>query len=94
MELNKTLIIIIKFIWYIPRRLMMFLIFLYQNSLSLDHGPLKNILPYGFCKFHPSCSEYSYQSFKKKGFIIGFILTIWRILRCNPWSKGGHDPVK
>lgn len=65
----------------------------YQRTFSLDHGPMKFLYPNGFCKYYPSCSEYGYQAFDKRGVVIGFILTTWRILRCNPWTKGGADPV-
>jgi len=43
------------------------------------------------CRFYPSCSEYSYQVIKKYGATKGLILSFWRVLRCNPWSKGGID---
>lgn len=45
------------------------------------------------CKYHPSCSSYGLQALQTRGALIGSLLTIWRILRCNPWSKGGYDPV-
>ena len=45
------------------------------------------------CRFTPTCSEYALEAFRKRGFFAGFILTVWRILRCNPFSKGGFDPV-
>ncbi len=45
------------------------------------------------CRFYPSCSEYGIQAFSKYGVIKGGIKTIWRILRCNPLSKGGYDPL-
>ena len=45
------------------------------------------------CKYYPTCSEYAAAAFKKHGFIKGFILSAWRLLRCNPWSNGGIDPV-
>ena len=45
------------------------------------------------CRFVPSCSTYSIEAFQKRGFFVGMILTVWRILRCNPWSIGGYDPV-
>lgn len=67
------------------------LIRLYQHTLSPDHGPLKRMFPYGYCRFQPSCSEYGYQVIKKHGIIIGGIKAGWRILRCNPWSDGGED---
>lgn len=45
------------------------------------------------CRFTPSCSAYALEAFTKRGFFIGFGLTAWRILRCNPFCAGGHDPV-
>jgi len=45
------------------------------------------------CKFIPTCSEYSIQAIEKFGALKGGLLSIWRILRCNPFSKGGYDPV-
>ena len=45
------------------------------------------------CRFSPTCSEYALEAFTKRGFFIGLILTVWRVLRCNPFSKGGYDPV-
>ena len=45
------------------------------------------------CRFYPTCSDYSKESFKKHGFLKGFYLSIRRILRCHPWSEGGIDNV-
>ena len=45
------------------------------------------------CKFIPTCSEYGIQAIEKYGVLKGGVLTVWRILRCNPFSKGGYDPV-
>lgn len=45
------------------------------------------------CRFTPSCSAYALEAFKKRGFFVGFGLTLWRILRCNPFGKPGYDPV-
>jgi putative membrane protein insertion efficiency factor len=45
------------------------------------------------CRFYPSCSTYALTAFQEKGFLRGSALTIWRILRCNPFSAGGYDPV-
>ena len=67
---------------------------LYQKTLSFDHGPLKVFYPYGFCRFTPTCSQYGKEVIMKHGVIKGGWLTIWRILRCNPWNKGGYDPAK
>jgi uncharacterized protein len=43
------------------------------------------------CKYHPSCSEYAAQAITKHGVLRGIPLAGWRLLRCNPWSKGGVD---
>ena len=67
------------------KHLMIWLIGLYRKFIS----PLKPPC----CRFTPTCSAYALEAFKKRGFFVGFILTIWRILRCNPFSKGGYDPV-
>lgn len=48
----------------------------------------------GECKFTPCCSKYAIDAIEKKGAFKGTLLAIWRILRCNPFSKGGYDPVK
>lgn len=45
------------------------------------------------CKYYPSCSEYAMQAVSKHGAVKGLALTVWRLLRCNPWSLGGIDPV-
>lgn len=61
------------------------LIWLYQTFLA----PL---LPPA-CRFTPSCSEYARQAILVHGVFKGSILALWRILRCQPWCAGGHDPV-
>jgi hypothetical protein len=66
----------------------------YQKNLSFDHGFLKVFFPYGYCRFRPTCSEYAVQSIEKYGILKGGLKAAWRILRCNPWNKGGYDPVK
>ena len=45
------------------------------------------------CRFVPSCSTYAIEAFEKRGFFVGMILTVSRILRCNPCNPGGYDPV-
>ena len=45
------------------------------------------------CRFTPTCSAYAIEAYTKRGFIVGTILTVWRILRCNPFCEGGYDPV-
>ena len=58
----------------------------YQKYLS----PLKR---YPTCRFYPTCSAYAVEAFQKRGFFVGAILTVYRILRCNPFCRGGYDPV-
>ena len=46
------------------------------------------------CKYHPSCSEYAVQAISRFGILRGLVLGVWRLLRCNPFSHGGFDPVE
>jgi putative membrane protein insertion efficiency factor len=45
------------------------------------------------CKYEPSCSSYAAQAIREYGILRGLVLAGWRLLRCNPWSHGGYDPV-
>lgn len=56
----------------------------------------RKISPYKgkkYCIYTPTCSQYAIEAIEKHGPIKGSLLAIWRILRCNPFSKGGYDPV-
>ena len=70
----------------IPRMVLLALVRLYQATLSRG-------LPANTCRFYPSCSHYGYQSIYKYGAIKGSLMATWRIMRCNPFNKGGYDPV-
>jgi len=70
----------------LPRLPALAMIRLYQATLSRS-------LPSGTCRFTPTCSHYSYQAIAKYGLLKGSALSAWRILRCQPFSKGGYDPV-
>ena len=77
--LNKTLAFpLLVFIW------------VYQRTISPDHGLLRFLYPYGFCKFHPTCSVYSYEVIKQDG-LAGLPKAIRRVLSCTPSSLGGVD---
>ncbi len=54
---------------------------------------LSGMKRYSSCKYYPTCSAYALEAVEKYGALKGGILSIWRILRCNPFSKGGYDPV-
>ena len=71
------------------KKVLISLINWYQKHISawLDTKNIK-------CKYYPSCSEYTKQAIEKYGAFKGTAKGIWRILRCNPFSKGGYDPLK
>jgi putative membrane protein insertion efficiency factor len=46
------------------------------------------------CKYEPTCSRYAVQAIRRYGILRGSVLAAWRLLRCNPWSHGGYDPVE
>lgn len=67
------------------KRLLLGAIRLYRKTLSPLIGQQ--------CRFEPTCSHYGEEAIAKHGALRGSLLTVWRILRCGPWSKGGYDPV-
>lgn len=68
------------------KKVVLFLVILYKKYIS----------PYfwGSCKFYPSCSDYFGESVENFGVLRGSLYGFMRLLRCNPFSKGGFDPVK
>ncbi len=64
--------------WLLPLRV-------YRRAISPLLGPR--------CKYHPTCSAYAVQAVEEYGILRGSLLAGWRVLRCNPWSHGGYDPV-
>lgn len=46
------------------------------------------------CRYEPTCSHYAVQAVRRYGILRGLVLAGWRLLRCNPWSRGGYDPVE
>ncbi|HXK31440.1 MAG TPA: membrane protein insertion efficiency factor YidD [Candidatus Paceibacterota bacterium] len=65
----------------------------YQVLISFDHGLLKVFYPNGYCRYHPTCSDYGYQAIERFGIIKGTFLACRRVLRCHPWAPGGIDEV-
>ena len=84
---------IIKFFQRQFKSAVLLAILFYQKTLSFDHGPLAKIFPFFGCRFYPTCSQYTYEAIDKYGIFKGSWLGLKRILRCTPFSKGGHDPV-
>ena len=68
-----------------PRSLIVGILRAYQRWISPAFGQR--------CRYYPSCSEYAVQAVQRFGILRGLALAIWRLLRCNPWSRGGFDPV-
>ena len=71
---------------YWPRLVLLSMIRLYQMTIARG-------LPANTCRFYPSCSHYGYQAIYLHGAVRGGLMTIWRVLRCNPFNQGGYDPV-
>lgn len=67
------------------KRLLINLISLYQRFISKNTAPR--------CKYYPTCSNYAIEAINEYGVFKGILKSTWRILRCNPLSKGGYDPV-
>lgn len=70
---------------FIMRKAFVFFIRVYQNISKYKPRT---------CRYEPTCSEYATQAILKHGPIKGIGMAVWRILRCNPWSHGGFDPVR
>lgn len=66
---------------------------LIQTIIKFYSTFVSPVLPYR-CKYYPTCSNYAIEALEKKGMFKGSIMTAWRILRCNPFSRGGYDPVE
>lgn len=70
------------------KKLILKTIRLYQKTLSFDHGYMGRIFPNTrFCKFKPTCSEYTYRKIEEEGIIKGGWKGFKRYLKCNPWSN-------
>ena len=68
------------------KRILLWMIRFYRKYLS-------KMKRYNTCKYYPTCSQYALEAIEKYGALKGGVLAIWRVLRCNPFSKGGYDPV-
>ena len=67
------------------KKVLMWLVRFYQQAISPRKPPC--------CKYIPTCSQYGEEAVERYGALLGGVLALWRILRCNPFSHGGYDPV-
>ena len=75
-----------QLIWLLPRNLFIAFIKGWRKFISPLYGDV--------CNYHPTCSAYGLGQVQQRGFVLGSVLTAWRILRCNPFSRGGLDSVR
>ena len=76
----------LEVLWLLPRNLVILFIKAWRKAISPLYGDV--------CRYYPSCSAYGLGQIQQRGVVAGSVRTVWRILRCNPWSKGGVDEVK
>lgn len=70
----------------VPRNLVLALLAIYRRVISPLYGDV--------CAYYPSCSAYAVGAVQQHGAVKGAVLAAWRVLRCNPWTKGGVDDVR
>jgi hypothetical protein len=75
----------LSLVWRMINLIPIYLIKFYKVAISPAFPPS--------CRFQPTCSAYALEAFQKHNFFYAAFLTVWRILRCNPFVKGGYDPV-
>jgi putative membrane protein insertion efficiency factor len=76
----------LKWLLLLPRNVLISPVLLWRKVISPTYGNV--------CRYYPSCSSYGLQSLQRLGVFKGLPLTLWRIIRCNPWSDGGVDEVR
>ena len=77
---------LLQTIWLAPRNAEILLLKGYRKVISPLYGDV--------CRYYPSCSTYGLAQVQQRGLVLGYLLAVWRILRCNPWAQGGVDEVK
>ncbi|MFI3325101.1 MAG: membrane protein insertion efficiency factor YidD [Clostridia bacterium] len=68
------------------KKILIAIIKFYKKNIS-------SMKPFPTCRFSPTCSDYGLQAIEEHGAFKGGMLTLWRVLRCNPFCKAGYDPV-
>jgi len=80
---GRAVILVLQECWLLPRNLAIAFMLAYRRFISPLYGQV--------CRYYPSCSRYALEVFQRQGFVVGVLLTVWRLLRCNPFSSGGID---
>lgn len=75
------------------RNVLISLIGIYQKTLSPDHGPLRDLHPYGFCRHEPTCSEYGKRIIEERGMITGGFFLMKRLFSCHPWARLSDEKI-
>ena len=81
-------------IFRLPRNLIVLTLRGYQSTLSPDHGPLRHLYTYGYCRHSPTCSQYAIDVVQKRGAVIGSLLAFKRVLSCHPWTKLSDEKIR
>lgn len=80
-------------IWHLPRNAIVLLIRGYQATLSPDHGPLRHLFDYGYCRHSPTCSRYAVEQLERRGAVIGSLRAIARVMTCHPWHAPDEKKI-
>lgn len=83
----------LRHLWHLPRNAIVLLVRGYQRTLSPDHGPLRHLHDYGYCRHSPTCSQYAIEVVTKRGAVVGTLMAFWRVLTCNPWRTPDEKKV-
>lgn len=85
MNVSVVLMRAAAFVWMLPRNVAIIVLRLWRRFVSPLYGDV--------CRFYPTCSAYAVEAYQQRGFVVGTGLVTWRLLRCNPFGRGGVEPV-
>lgn len=83
----ENIYLLLRTVWHLPRNICITCIKVYQSTLSPDHGPLRRLYNYGYCRHVETCSMYAIRQLQTRGCIVGTYKTIIRVSSCTPWKK-------
>ena len=83
----------LRHIWHLPRNAIVLAVRGYQQTLSPDHGPLRHLHAFGYCRHSPTCSQYAINAVLENGATWGSILALRRVLTCHPWRKPDEERI-